>query len=88
MRLVSFVNAFAELGVYTGDAETRKLVHTYTVGTGVNNQQVGIAYAPSGAIVSLSMSGDLNIFDDAESEKPTRVLSVRVVSISIESLLA
>ena len=60
-----------------GDAETRKLVHTYTVGTGVSNQQVGVAYAPSGVLVSLSMSGDLNVFEDQDSDRPSRILSVR-----------
>ena len=71
-----FLCAYIHTILCKGDIETRKNVHTYTLGPGVINQQVGNAWAPSGAIISLSMSGDLNVFDDRSSDKPSRILSV------------
>ena len=88
MEPSKFVNLYGVLArstdlltpcTHSGDVETRKNIHTYTVGTGVNNQQVGNAWAPSGSIISLSMSGDLNIFDNQDTDKPSRVLSVRSI---------
>ena len=40
-------------------------------------QQVGNAWAPGGDIVSLALSGDLNVFDPRVGDKPARVLKVR-----------
>ncbi|KLO12889.1 WD40 repeat-like protein [Schizopora paradoxa] len=56
------------------DVATRENVQTWTVGTGVPNQQVGNAWAEGGDIVSLSLSGVLNVFDQREGGKPSRTL--------------
>ncbi|THH00974.1 hypothetical protein EW026_g1639 [Hermanssonia centrifuga] len=57
-----------------GDVESKKAVTTWTLGSGVNNQQVGNVWTEGDDIVSLSMSGDLNIFDKRTGDKPARVL--------------
>ena len=46
------------------------------MGTGVEHQQVGNTWSGESDLVSLSMSGDLNIFDPRTGDKPVRVLSV------------
>ncbi len=50
---------------------------TWTLGSGVHHQQVGNTWTAGDNIVSLSMSGDLNIFDKRVGDKPARVLYVR-----------
>lgn len=67
-----------------GDIETRKAITTWTLGTGVDNQQIGNAWTDGDDIVSLSMSGDLNIFDKRTGDKPARVLQVRASLLLIE----
>lgn len=62
--------------IKTGDVETRKPVTTWTVGTGVNHQQLGNVWSGEEDIVSLSMSGDLNVFDRCVGDKPARVFNV------------
>ena len=60
-----------------GDAQTQKAVTTWTVGSGVNHQQIGNTWCGRNDLVSLSMSGALNIFDPRTSDKPIRVFNVR-----------
>lgn len=59
-----------------GDIETRKATTTYTLGTGLAYQQVGTVWNSPDTIVSLSFSGDLNVFDRRIGEKPVKVLHV------------
>lgn len=59
-----------------GDVETRKATTTYTLGTGLQHQQVGNVWNSPDTIVSLSFSGDLNVFDRRSGEKPVKVLHV------------
>jgi hypothetical protein len=59
-----------------GDVETRKVTTTYTLGTGLQHQQVANVWSSSDTIVSLSFSGDLNVFDRRSGEKPVKVLHV------------
>lgn len=59
-----------------GDVETRKATTTYTLGTGLQHQQVGNVWSSPDTIVSLSFSGDLNVFDRRSGEKPVKVLHV------------
>jgi hypothetical protein len=59
-----------------GDIETRKATTTYTLGTGLPYQQVGNVWNSPDTIVSLSFSGDLNVFDRRVKEKPVKVLHV------------
>ena len=42
-----------------GDAQTQKAVTTWTVGSGVNHQQIGNTWSGRNDLVSLSMSGAL-----------------------------
>jgi WD40 repeat protein len=57
------------------DVETRKATTTYTLGTGLENQQVGNVWSAPDNIVSLSFSGCLNVFDRRSGEKkPMKVL--------------
>ncbi len=60
-----------------GDASTQKAVITWTVGSGLGHQQAGNTWSGQTDLVSLSMSGELNIFDPRIGDKPARVLSVR-----------
>ncbi|KAF7980578.1 hypothetical protein HWV62_37755 [Athelia sp. TMB] len=56
------------------DIETHKAITTWTVGTAINDQQVGNVWSGIDDIVSLSLSGDLNVFDRRASDKPSRVI--------------
>jgi WD40 repeat protein len=85
LRLViapsNFVNIFYLLSVIhlihlAGDVETRKPVTTWTVGSDINHQQVGNTWSGEKDIVSLSLSGDLNVFDPRIGDGPARVLTV------------
>jgi len=52
-------------------------VTTWTVGPEVSHQQVGNAWNGESNLVSLSLSGALNIFDPRVGDKPARILEVR-----------
>ncbi|KZV85264.1 WD40 repeat-like protein [Exidia glandulosa HHB12029] len=62
-----FATASADGSVKVWDATTRKLVKTYTLGSGVDNQQVGATWTGKG-IVSVNMAGDLTLLDEGSSE--------------------
>ncbi|KAJ3736838.1 WD40-repeat-containing domain protein [Lentinula guzmanii] len=64
----------ADCTVKLWDVETRKVVTTWTVGSGVNFQQVGNTWNGESDVVSLSLSGDLNVFDVRTGDKPSRVI--------------
>ncbi|KAF8483465.1 WD40 repeat-like protein [Russula ochroleuca] len=64
----------ADTTVKLWDVETRKATTTYTLGTGLQYQQVGNVWSSPDTIVSLSFSGDLNVFDRRSGEKPVKVL--------------
>ncbi|KAI0738973.1 WD40 repeat-like protein [Daedaleopsis nitida] len=70
----SFVTSAADCTVKLWDVETKKAQTTWTLGSGVNHQQVGNTWTAGDSIVSLSMSGDLNVFDKRVGDKPARVL--------------
>lgn len=63
--------------------ENKKTIQTWSLGAGVANQQVGNAWGVDGDIVSLSMSGVLNVFDQRVGDKPTRFLNVRIFNLSL-----
>ncbi|KAH9074141.1 WD40 repeat-like protein [Lactarius deliciosus] len=68
----------ADATVKLWDIETRKATTTYTLGTGLEHQQVGNVWSSQDTIVSLSFSGCLNVFDRRSGEKkPVKVLHVR-----------
>jgi len=74
--LISAVEKFVFQMVNPGDAEASKLVTSWSLGPGVDNQQVGGTWTEGDEIVSLSMSSDLNVFDKRVSEKPSRIIQV------------
>ncbi|KAJ2934186.1 hypothetical protein H1R20_g2912, partial [Candolleomyces eurysporus] len=71
----SIVTSAADCTVKLWDIETQKAVTTWNLGAGVNNQQTGNTWSDNINIVSLSLSGDLNVFDPRDGDKPTRVFS-------------
>lgn len=63
------------------DANTAKPISSWTVGSDVQSQQNGVVYANEHTIVSVSLSGVLNVFDVRDSSKwrkiygPTRSIT-------------
>ena len=56
---------------------TQKQVSSWVVGSGIGDQQVGNAWTAADKLVSLSMNGDLNIFDKREStDGPVQIIRV------------
>ncbi|EJC99333.1 WD40 repeat-like protein [Fomitiporia mediterranea MF3/22] len=70
------------------DVERKLTVQTWTVGTGVQNQQVGNAWGPEGDIVSLSMSGIVNVFDQRKGDGPAHLLIGPQKTITAATLTA
>ncbi|TBU43911.1 WD40 repeat-like protein [Dichomitus squalens] len=70
----SLVTSAADGTVKLWDVETKKAQITWTLGSGVNHQQVGNTWTAGDHIVSLSISGDLNVFDKRIGDKPARIL--------------
>ncbi|KAJ3808953.1 WD40-repeat-containing domain protein [Lentinula aff. lateritia] len=70
----SLVTSSADCTVKLWDVETRKAITTWTVGNGVSFQQVGNTWSGESDVVSLSLSGDLNVFDIRTGDKPSRVI--------------
>ncbi|RPD75554.1 WD40 repeat-like protein [Lentinus tigrinus ALCF2SS1-7] len=70
----SLVTSAADCTVRLWDVETKKAQITWTLGSGVNHQQIGNTWTAGDSIVSLSMSGDLNVFDKRVGDKPARIL--------------
>ncbi|KAK6907373.1 hypothetical protein I203_101367 [Kwoniella mangroviensis CBS 8507] len=63
----SIATAGADGIVSIWDASSLKSTQSYTVGSDVQSQQNGIVYAGPNSLVSISLSGVLNIFDTRES---------------------
>jgi len=78
----SVFTSSADCTVKLWDAQTQKAVATWTVGTGVSHQQIGNTWSGGNDLVSLSMSGALNIFDPRTGDKPTRVFNAPQKSIT------
>ncbi|PCH35254.1 WD40 repeat-like protein [Wolfiporia cocos MD-104 SS10] len=70
----ALVTSAADRTVKLWDVETRKALTTWTLGSTVHDQQVGSTWTAGDDIVSLSMSGALNVFDRRVGDKPARVL--------------
>ncbi|KAJ3933322.1 MAG: WD40-repeat-containing domain protein [Lentinula lateritia] len=70
----SLVTSSADCTVKLWDVETRKSITTWTVGNGVSFQQVGNTWSGESDVVSLSLSGDLNVFDIRTGDKPSRII--------------
>ncbi|KAJ3840032.1 WD40 repeat-like protein [Lentinula raphanica] len=70
----SLATSSADCTVKLWDVETRKAITTWVVGNGVDFQQVGNTWNGEHDLVSLSLSGDLNIFDVRTGDKPSRII--------------
>ncbi|KAI6019903.1 WD40-repeat-containing domain protein [Pisolithus orientalis] len=71
----SLLTSSLDCTVRLWDVESRKVAKTWNVGKGISNQQVGCVWTSSDDLVSLSLSGVLNIFDKRENkDRPSRVL--------------
>ena len=72
------------------DASTQKAAQAYTIGSDVSSQQNGIVYANPNTVVSISLSGTLNLFDTRESDNtkwrklhgPTKAITASTYSIA------
>ncbi|KAG5644698.1 hypothetical protein DXG03_007921 [Asterophora parasitica] len=71
---------------HTGrDVQNQKAVTTWKLGSRLEHQQIGSTWSGERDIVSLSISGDLNIFDPRLGDKPSRVLSAPQKAITATS---
>ncbi|KAG6888548.1 hypothetical protein C0995_007420 [Termitomyces sp. Mi166 len=70
----SFVTSSVDCTVALWDVQAQKPVTTWKLGTGVDHQQLGNAWSERN-IVSLSLSGSLNVFDPRNGGAPSRILN-------------
>ncbi|KAL0578997.1 WD40 repeat-like protein [Marasmius crinis-equi] len=77
-----FSTSSADGTVKLWDVETRKAANVWTVGSGVDYQQVGNTWSGESDIVSLSLNGDLNVFDFRTGDKPAKVINAPQKSIT------
>ncbi|KAF5379228.1 hypothetical protein D9615_005866 [Tricholomella constricta] len=77
----SFVTSSADCSITLWDVQYQKAVTTWRLGSGVEHHQVGNAWSGE-RIVSLSISGDLNVFDPRIGDKPSGILSAPQKSIT------
>ena len=65
------------------DVEKQMVTQSWTVGDGVEHQQVGNAWSsgPNEEIVSLSFGGNLNVLDKRTGDRPAKILYGREWSI-------
>ncbi|KAK8861594.1 hypothetical protein IAR55_002417 [Kwoniella newhampshirensis] len=72
------------------DASSFKSIQSYSVGSDISSQQNGIVYANPDTLVSISLSGTLNVFDTRESSStkwrtlqgPTKAITASAISPS------
>ncbi|KDQ07334.1 hypothetical protein BOTBODRAFT_38865 [Botryobasidium botryosum FD-172 SS1] len=82
----SLVTSSADSTVKIWDVETQKAVSSWTLGSGVEHQQLGNAWVGQKSIVSLSLSGNLNVFDPSTGDKPTKVIYGTTKAINATAL--
>jgi WD40 repeat protein len=70
----------------SGDAEAQKSIGNFSMGDGVDKQQVGVVYAGD-SIVSLSSSGALNILD-ARAQGVVNVLAGSQKAVTSAALVS
>ncbi|KIY61197.1 WD40 repeat-like protein [Cylindrobasidium torrendii FP15055 ss-10] len=71
----SLATSSADRTVKLWDVETRKCTTTWSIGSGLDQQQMGNTWTSTAGIVSLSLSGDLNVLDPRVADKPVKVYS-------------
>ena len=67
VRIPWILSEFHADTVYLGDASTLKSSQTYQIGSDIQSQQNGVVFANPNTLVSVSLSGALNVFDTRES---------------------
>ncbi|KAG6849485.1 hypothetical protein H0H93_008012, partial [Arthromyces matolae] len=70
-----FITSSADCTVALWDVQAQKAVATWKLGSGVEHQQVGNVWSGERDIVSLSISGALNIFDPRNGGAPSRIIN-------------
>ncbi|KAM6503376.1 WD40-repeat-containing domain protein [Amanita muscaria] len=70
----TLVTSSADCTIKLWDIETKKNVWTTSLETSIGNQQVGIVWTEENEIASLSVNGNLNVFDPRSSGKLIRTL--------------
>ncbi|KAF9443022.1 WD40 repeat-like protein [Macrolepiota fuliginosa MF-IS2] len=78
----SIFTSSADKTVKLWDVEARKAVTTWTVGSGVDDQQLGNTWSGDNNLVSLSLGGDLNVFDPRTADKPARIFTAPQAAIN------
>ncbi|KAL1406387.1 WD40 repeat-like protein [Vanrija albida] len=68
------------------DASTAKIAQQWAVGSDVNSQQNGVVYANANTVASVSLSGELNVFDVREPSAKWRVLHGPTKAITAAAL--
>ncbi|KZV76513.1 WD40 repeat-like protein [Peniophora sp. CONT] len=84
----AIATASADRTVKLWDIETKQATTAYTLGTAVDHQQVGTVWSAPNTVVSLAMSGDLNVFDTRAGDKPAKVLYAPQKSVTAATPLS
>ncbi|KAG8882996.1 WD40 repeat-like protein [Tulasnella sp. 331] len=90
----SFVTSSADCTVKLWDVESKKAVNTWDLGAGIHNQQVGNTWTGAHhhshdvGIVSLSLGGNLNVFDRRVGDKPSKIIHGPQKAITSGALVA
>lgn len=72
----------ADKTVKLWDVEARKATTSWTVGSAVDDQQLGNTWGGDHNLVSLSLGGNLNVFDPRTADKPSRVFSAPQTAVN------
>ncbi|KAK2461222.1 hypothetical protein APHAL10511_006749 [Amanita phalloides] len=70
----SLVTSSADCSIKLWDVETHENLISWSLGTSVDDQQVGNVWNEENEFISLSLNGSLNVFDPRTGDKPVRVL--------------
>ncbi|KAH7887030.1 WD40-repeat-containing domain protein [Phlebopus sp. FC_14] len=71
----SFMTSSLDRSVKLWDIQSQRVTRTWALGTDISSQQVGNVWVTPDELASLSLSGDLNVFDKrTDGDKPARVI--------------
>ncbi|KAF8306110.1 YVTN repeat-like/Quino protein amine dehydrogenase, partial [Clavulina sp. PMI_390] len=69
-----FFTSSADRTVKLWDVETSKSITTWDTGSAIENQQVGNAWVGEDQLVSLSVGGELSVYDRRVGDRPSKIL--------------